>query len=494
MVEVLSFGSNSMKKQAKKHLYNRKILFILVPLFLFLLVFFRLYNLDQTARFTQDESSDLVRMHQYYEAKKITLVGPISNNNAKVFGSLTYYQLMPFTAAGNFEPISPVYGMVFWGALTAILLILITLKINKKLLPYVAVLVIIWYPLLETSRWAWNPHLMLFWIALGIWLYLKDKPWSYALSGLALGLAFHNHYIAFITTAIFVLLAIGKLLKQRKIKLASLFAGGFTTAFIPFVIFDLRHPPGLFFSKYLMSGSIENTKETTFIQVLADIWNNLANFGFYIAQNELLAILLGILVIGVVAFDMRSNRKALLYLIPVVGQIIAGSFMDSIQTRYILPAVVFFLVWLLIPRKMYAEFFARTSFIALIVGALFSVYTQLHHIPVYPDIKTIMAADKIIAETIQKNKVKDANFAVLASPASDTLGVSQRNALQVRDIHFLAANQYDVSDSLFVLSISDENRLRKDESQPMQPFKDTTLNGVYPVDKSQWKVYWFKKQ
>ena len=90
-------------------IFNRKSVFILALLVVTLL-FTRLYNLDKTARFIWDESSDLVNIHEIYVDKNITLIGPISEDGSKVFGSLTYYMLLPFAIAGNFDPVSTAYG------------------------------------------------------------------------------------------------------------------------------------------------------------------------------------------------------------------------------------------------------------------------------------------------------------------------------------------------------------------------------------------------
>lgn len=144
-------------------------------IFLVLLIGSRFINLDNSARFTRDESSDLARMHEYWSAKKITLVGPISNDNVKVFGSLTYYMLMPFAVLGNFDPVSTAYGAAFWSVLTGILLLLLVQHINPKLTLVAGLLIVVWYPLLESGRWAWNPHLMPFWFALGIALIFLVK-------------------------------------------------------------------------------------------------------------------------------------------------------------------------------------------------------------------------------------------------------------------------------------------------------------------------------
>src|SRR3990172_3773838 len=97
------------------------------------LAFSRFWNLDKTARFIWDESSDLVNMHQIYVEKKLTLIGPISEDGSKVFGSLTYYMLLPFAVLGNFDPVAPAYGAAFWGVATDILLFYLGYKINKKI-------------------------------------------------------------------------------------------------------------------------------------------------------------------------------------------------------------------------------------------------------------------------------------------------------------------------------------------------------------------------
>ena len=107
---------------------------LLLILFIIALLFTRFYNLSQSDRFTRDESSDLVRMHQYYIDRTLTLIGPLDNTGTKVFGSLTYYMLMPFAILGNFNPVSPVYGTAFFGLLTALMIVYMTKIINPRFL------------------------------------------------------------------------------------------------------------------------------------------------------------------------------------------------------------------------------------------------------------------------------------------------------------------------------------------------------------------------
>lgn len=465
----------------------------LIFAFLFTLVFVRTYNIDITARFTQDESTDLVRMHQYYEARKITLVGPISTSNTKVFSSLTYYMLMPFAVAGHFTPVSPAYGTAFFGVLTAILLILLVHKINNRLLLYALPLTLFWYPLLQTSRWAWNPHLVIFWVALGIFFYLRKTTLSYLFSGIFLGLSIHNHYVAIIATGIFMLLVSIKLLIEKNFKNTVAIISGYILPFIPFVIFDLRHPPGLFINHYLMSGNISNTQSTTFVPAIKSIFNNFALFCHYVTQNYFLAIILGALILLILLYDIRTRSKSLLFVLPVIGQLIVGAFLDTLQTRYLLPALIFLIVWLVFPRKSYGILLSKAAMLILVLGSLLSFYPQLHYVDVHPDVRTIAKADKIIVNLINSKNIKNVNIAALGSEAPDTLAHNLRDSLQIHDIHFLAASQYDVSEQLLVLSTSDEKSLRRDQAFAMQQFKSAKLGGVYTIKNSNWKVYWFRK-
>ena len=172
-----------MKKIQKKSI-------ILFLIFISVVIFTRFYNLSGTARFTQDESSDLARMHEYYQNKQISLVGPISSDRSKVFSSLGYYMLMPFTVAFDFIPVSPVYGMAFLGVLTAVFMLLISRSIDKKKTILVGVLITIWFPLVLVSRWAWNPHFVIFWASLALLTYQYRKrigSLAYLIMGVAFG-------------------------------------------------------------------------------------------------------------------------------------------------------------------------------------------------------------------------------------------------------------------------------------------------------------------
>src|SRR3972149_11792475 len=123
-------------------------------LFFISILFTRFYNLEKTTRFTRDESQNLVDMHRIYVDRDITFVGPINYGETIVYPSTTFYMLLPFAALGNFEAYSPALGTAFYGVITVILILLVVKKMNEKLMLPVGLLSLVWFPLLETSRWA----------------------------------------------------------------------------------------------------------------------------------------------------------------------------------------------------------------------------------------------------------------------------------------------------------------------------------------------------
>ena len=164
-----------------------------------------------------------------------------------MFSSSTVYFLLPFAIVGNFDPTSVFFGAAFWGIITVLVMFLLGKKINNHKKILIAILLLTWFPLLQMGRWAWNPNLIPLWISIGIIFYLRKNLLSFFLSGIFLGLSVHQHYYAIFAIAAFIGIASLKLLLKKEFKqLFSLNLGAFIML-VPFVIFDLRHPPGIFF-------------------------------------------------------------------------------------------------------------------------------------------------------------------------------------------------------------------------------------------------------
>lgn len=464
-----------------------------ILLVILLLVCLRLINLDITARFTQDESSDLLRMEQYWKTKKITLVGPISTDNTKVFGSLTYYMLMPFAALLKFDPVGPAYGTAFWGLLTAIILIFIVKKVNKTLLPFAVILIMVWYPLLESSRWAWNPHLIPFWVAAGLLLLHTKYPslWQYLLAGMCFGLTIHHHYIALFTTLVFCLIYGYRLVRGGNKKAALLLVAGYVLSLLPFIIFDLRHPPGLFIGKYLMSGAIPHVDTSaTIIGIISRLFRSVYIAGLTVTRLPFFAVVSLALTSLTALFDARSKRKYLWLLIPVMVQLLPGLILTNYETRYFLPAVGFYLFWLIQPRNGRPLVVQKALLSTLIVGSLLTLPNQITRPEVQPSIRVIREVTDTIAKLNQQQPIKNPNITTTNSPDGDLLALKYRDVLTLKNVTMKASSEYDVSENLFVISTADISAVRIDKSVPLQIFKNAKLKGTYPTKKSNWVLYW----
>jgi hypothetical protein len=480
-----------MKSEAFTKFVKPGLLFLLFVL----IVFVRVYGLDDTARFTQDESTDLVRMQQYWQDKKITLVGPISTDNTKVFGSLTYYMQMPFAVAGNFDPVSPVYAMSFWGVLTALLVLVITARVNRKMLWAAVILTVVWYPLLETSRWAWNPHLVLFWIALGITILVTQKRtlfWNFA-AGICFGLTIHHHYIAFLATAAFIGWQSFSLIWQRKYALATALFLGYAILFVPFLIFDLRHPPGLFINRYLLGEGTPHVA-TTNGDIMERFIRGFMVAGLTIVKHQFFAAAVLITSMILIAADLLKRSKSLLWLLPVLPQILISIVLENYETRYFLPGLLFYYLWLIHPRNdKKSSYLQRIVAGIIIAGSLWTIplVTQPE---AQPTIRVLRSASDSIAKIYQTHPIKNANVAAVASPDSDLISLKYRDLLSLRHVPLRAASEYDASENLFVISTSDEMRVKGDDSAPMVMFKNAVLKGAYPLVVPPWTLYWYGYQ
>jgi hypothetical protein len=459
-------------------------------------LFTRFYNLDHTARFTQDESTDLVRMKQYWEERKITLVGPISTDNTKVFSSLTYYMVMPFAAAANFDPIGPVYGTAFWGVLTAVLLILIVHKQYPNYVLPATLLAITWYPLVEMSRWAWNPHFVVFWSALGVLAYLyraKLFGWGEFLSALCFGMLIHHHYIAVLATAPFIGLLILKHLREKKVRTAALVLVGYVLPILPFIVFDLRHPPGLFITKYLL-GETPHVETSLSIGLLfSHFWRNYTVFIESIAVGWVFQLLIGVLFPALVWFDLRSKSfKRMLWISPVLVTLLGAVILNEFQARYIYPAVLFLFIWLLLERKdVLGRFISKSIFGLLLFASLLSIIPQLVVTKVPPDIYSLTAVSKLIAHTIQENTLSNSNVAALAGPDPAPLAEKYRDLIRMYGGDLREASEYSVSENLFVATTNTAEAVALDKSFAMQAFETAELKESFEIPNSEWKVYWY---
>jgi len=468
-----------------------------LALFVILVVFTRFYNLSGTARFTQDESSDLARMHEYYVNKQLSLIGPISSDRSKVFSSLGYYMTMPFAIIFNFTPVSPVYGMAFLGVLTAFILFILARAINRKKIFLAGLLLIVWFPLVLMSRWAWNPHFVAFWAGLGLLVYWYRKYFgnvAYFLLALFFGLMFHHHYVSIMATAPFLVFLSLPLIKEKRIKPVVYMLVGYLLPYLVFVLFDLKNPPGLFFGRYLTAGKTPHLENAlTIDKFLLNFSRNIKVFFEAFVQATWLQVLFAVSFVTLILIELKSDiYRTLSWIFPSILIVFTGVFLDDFQIRYVFPSIVFVFVWLLLPRKKKLnDLLATFSMSVLIFGSLFSIKQQLTQSEIQPTMKVFTQASQIIIDTIHTNHLNNANVAALASKDNAPLAERYRDYVRMKDTGLRGETEYMVSEHLFVITTSDDEGLRNDKSYAMVAFEDKGLRDIFNIDNSNWRVIWY---
>jgi hypothetical protein len=457
---------------------------ILLALFFIGLVVSRFYNLNKTARFIWDESSDLVNIHQIYVERKLTLIGPISEDGNKVFSSLTYYVLLPFAVVGNFDPVSTAYGAAFWGVIAGLLIFYLVFRVNRKLAWVSVPLIILWYPLVETGRWAWNPNFIPLFVALSLIFYLNKSNLSGFLSGLALGLSVHLHYLAVFASFGFGAVLFAEAFKRKDFNKLLMFTLGWTLAILPFILFDLTHPPGLFLSRILYFNYLG--EKLLVFQNLVFVINSTF---VYFTHSEPLKVGLLVALALLVYFDIKDKSKGIRFAVIFLIQILGLGFVANYYPHYILPAIPFLIIYLFYPRRGFGQILSLTIVGILFVSGVLSFPSQITQTTWEGDIASTRFITNTIAQNISEHALKNNNLAVLGSPDPNTYGRRYRDLLLIKGVDLKTKGEYAISDHLFLITTSPLEAVRNDPAFEISFFKNGNLMGEWRVPESDWKIF-----
>ncbi len=467
---------------------------VLVGLFSFSLLFTRLYNLPQTTRFTRDESSNLVDMHRIFKDKELTMIGPVDVNNIIIYPSLTHYMLLPFAVLGNFSPASPAYGSVFWGVAAALLLLVLVNKVSgNKFLIWIGILIVVWYPFVESARWAWNPHLVPFASVLALLFWFRKKIWAKFISGVFFGVCFWLHYFSFVSFAVFIFIWGLVQLGKGKLKEVGMVGLGFVLTLVPFVVFDLKNPPGLFFGKYLSSNLISQGTSRNLANLPELLLTSFNQTSFYVTQNWLLAIVVGLGICYLIYWDIKYQKNNLVFILPVITQLAMVAFLPYFAGRYFLLASIFFIVWLVQTRDLLAERVTKGLIILMIVGSAFSLPKLLTKPQIAPGGGVVGELVNYMVGVIKSRELKNVNVAVLASTDPDPLGVIYRDTLLVNEVRILPATNYTLTDNLFVITQENEASVRTDNANVVDNFRKGKASLEYQLPNTSWKLFLFNR-
>jgi hypothetical protein len=464
--------------------------YIAVGIFLFLYLLTRLWNLEITVPFSYDEATDLVRMKEIYDQRKVTLIGPISTDNIKVFSSLTYYMYLPFAVLGNFDIASPAWGAVFWGLVTSMLLLLIVRKKNAKIVWLAAVLLLSWTPLVISQRHAYNPNLVTFWLALAVWLALKKERRAYLLSGLAVALAVHQHYLAGVAGGVFLAILSIKLWVLGKKKTVVLPWMGLGLGIVPLLLFDLTALPGIFL---LRSFLVPETAEIGFSlsTVGPQLLSGMRTMFELLAGLEAWA---GVIFGGTILLalsDWKKHKHYNRWLLIVLAQGAVGLVTpNDYVPRYALAAVVFYFIWLFEKRHCRVRAVQLMLIGVILAGSWLQLPRILTQPTTYPPVVVVRQVGIYMREICADPRFKNGNITTIKSPDADLLAMKYRWYLSSVGCTFKAASEYDTSENVVVITTSTTKDIRADASATVTPFKNAALVAEYDLGLSPWRMVW----
>jgi hypothetical protein len=484
-----------------KKLHNKYKFLFQPKIFLFISVFVlflsRYALLGTSAHFLGDEARDLLRMKQIFDNRQITLVGPISEDNLSIQSSLTYYMLLPFAVLLNFNPLGPVIGTGFYNIIS-ILILAYLLKKHFHWPVYLAIIFLIpIFPLLQIGRWAWNPNLIPFWQSLSLLFislgFSKLKPYWWFAAGIAQGLAIHNHWYSFFALLGFGLIILITSLKRKKYYEIILFLLGSFAAILPFILFDLRHPPGLFITRFIYFSPFASTGALTFdlgslltrfISILNQFYNYFAQINFPESWLSLFATLYFVFVI-----IKKNNLKILLF----VAFILFFTFLTLTNTRifdhYLIPAIIIWILIIMIPD--YQESFSKFQILILLFFFTISLKPAYNEITSNTWDRNIDRVNKI-AEIINANiNGRRCNLFVPASPDTFGLGKRYRELVRVKGSQVLEWDDYRNYECLFVITTSNLEIIKNDPSYELDLIRNKKPTMEWKIDSSLWILYKF---
>ncbi|KKU90764.1 MAG: hypothetical protein UY21_C0017G0018 [Microgenomates group bacterium GW2011_GWA1_48_10] len=195
-------------------------------------LFLRTYRLNELAKFNYDEARDAIIERQILQGN-LTLLGPETKVGGTTiyFGPLPFYLMAGALKISNFDPLGPYYWTAILGALSVLLVYLLSKSLIATAFIAVFPIAVIF------SRWAWNPNTIPLFAAAFLFSVVKKR---FFFTGLFLGLVFQLHFTSI--ALFFVMMAfIAKMgqIKNPKIWLNILV--GFALGIAPMIAFDLRH-------------------------------------------------------------------------------------------------------------------------------------------------------------------------------------------------------------------------------------------------------------
>ncbi|PJE63873.1 hypothetical protein COU89_00905 [Candidatus Roizmanbacteria bacterium CG10_big_fil_rev_8_21_14_0_10_45_7] len=216
---------------------------------LLIALFFRLYRIEATMTFLEDEGRDLLIAKRMIDTSRPVLLGPQTSTGNMYLGPLYYYLITPALILFGMNPVGPAVLIALSGVVTVYLLYYLGRKWFSNQAGYLAAILFAVLPFsVAVTRASWNPNLVPLIATLMLVVYDKlvygratYRVWfTY---GLLVGVMVQLHYMALVYCGV-LSLSIAWHLRHKFAKLARGLVPaliGLVMMLLPFIIFEIRN-------------------------------------------------------------------------------------------------------------------------------------------------------------------------------------------------------------------------------------------------------------
>lgn len=221
----------------------------LLVIILLVALFFRLYRIEATMTFLEDEGRDLLIAKRMIDTVRPVLLGPQTSTGNMYLGPFYYYLITPALFLSGMNPVGPAILIALSGVATVYLLYFLGRKWFSPQAGYLAAIFFAVLPFsVAVTRASWNPNLVPLIATLMLVVYDKlvfgrAGPKAWFAYGLLIGIMVQLHYMALVYCGV-LSLSIAWHLRHKLTNLASgltLSLAGFTLLLLPFIVFEIRN-------------------------------------------------------------------------------------------------------------------------------------------------------------------------------------------------------------------------------------------------------------
>lgn len=232
-----------------KNLDREKLVLVLFTFLICIGMFLRLYKFEGFSTFLGDQGRDAVIIKNIALGKEFVQEGAPSSLGGVRLGPAYYYLMAPFLLLFAFDPIGIAYGVLFLTLLGMIVSFWLIMKeYNADTALFFTFLCVIAYPLVEISRFAWNPNLAPICSFLTLYFTYRfvtsEKVTDAVAFGAFFSLATQMHHLAFLLGIPIVLVSIHRLFTKDKeltfVRNTVISIVSFCIFYIPFIMHELE--------------------------------------------------------------------------------------------------------------------------------------------------------------------------------------------------------------------------------------------------------------